>query len=159
MLRSVGEVCSEFDALGLAAGERGGALAEAHVAEADFVEHLQLVDDLGVAGEVVQRVLDGHVEHVVDVAVLILYFEDCGLVAGAVALFAGQLDVGEELHFDGDGAVAFADVAAAAGHVEAEGAGGVALAAWRRAARRRARGCVEGLDVGDGIGARRAADG
>ena len=41
----------ELDALGFAAGERGGGLAEADVAEADFVEHGELVDDLRMAGE------------------------------------------------------------------------------------------------------------
>ena len=47
-----GEVGGELDALGFAAGERGGGLAEADVAEADLVEDVELVDDLGVAGEV-----------------------------------------------------------------------------------------------------------
>ena len=42
-----GEVRGELDALGFAAGERGGGLAEADVAEADLVEHVELVDDLG----------------------------------------------------------------------------------------------------------------
>jgi hypothetical protein len=42
-----GEVRGEFDALGFAAGERGGGLAEADVAEADLVEDVELVDDLG----------------------------------------------------------------------------------------------------------------
>ncbi len=44
----------ELDALGFAAGERGGGLAEADVAEADFVEHGELVHDLRVAGEEAQ---------------------------------------------------------------------------------------------------------
>ena len=42
-----GEVRGELDALGFAAGERGGGLAEADVAEADFVEDVELVDDFG----------------------------------------------------------------------------------------------------------------
>ncbi len=82
------------------------------VAEADLVEDVELVDDLWVAGEVVQGFLDGHVENVVDVFVFVLNVEDGGFVTGSIAFFAGELDVGEELHFYGDGAVAFADVAA-----------------------------------------------
>ena len=115
-----GEVRGELDALRLAAGERRRRLAQAHVAEADLIEHVQLVDDLRDAREVDERLLHRHVQHVVDVAALVLDVEDRGLVTRSVALFAGQLDVGEELHLDRDGAVAFAGVAAAAGHVEGE---------------------------------------
>ncbi len=42
-----GEMRGEFDALGFAAGERGGGLAETDVAEADLVEDVELVDDFG----------------------------------------------------------------------------------------------------------------
>ena len=154
-----GEVGGELDALGLAAGEGGGGLAEADVAEADLVEDVELVDDLGVAGEVDERLLDGHVEDVVDVLVAVFDLEDRGFVTGAVALFAGELDVGEELHFDGDGAVAFADVAAAAGDVEGEHAGGEVAALGVGLRGEELADVVEGLDVGDGVGARGAADG
>ena len=111
------------------------------------------------AGEVGERFLDGHVEDVVDVAALVLDVEDGGFVTGSVAFFAGKLDVGEELHLDGDGAVAFADVAAAAGDVEGEAAGGEALALGVGLGGEEGADVVEGLDVGDGVGARRAADG
>ena len=94
-----------------------------------------------------------------DVLALVVDFEDGGFVARAVAFFAGELDVGEELHFDGDGAVAFADVAAAAGDVEGEAAGGEVLAAGVGLRGEELADGVEGLDVGDGVGARRAADG
>ncbi len=149
----------EFDALGFAAGERGGGLAETDVAEADLVEDVELVDDLRVAGEVDEGFFDGHVEDVVDVFALVLDLEDGGFVAGSVALFAGKLDVGEELHLDGDGAVAFADIAAAAGDVEGEVAGGEAAALGVGLRGEEGADVVEGLDVGDGVGARGAADG
>ena len=66
----------ELDALGLAAGERGGGLAEADVAQADLVEDGELVDDAGDSGEVGEGLLDGHIEDVVDVATLVFNFED-----------------------------------------------------------------------------------
>ncbi len=81
------------------------------------------------------------------------------LVAGAVAVFAGQFDVGEELHFDGDGAVALAGVAAAAGNVEGEVAGGEREALGLGLRGKELADEIEALDVGDGVGARRAADG
>jgi hypothetical protein len=111
------------------------------------------------AGEEAQRLLDRHLQHVVNVLALVLDIEDLGLIARAVAVLAGQLDVGQELHFDGDRAVALAGVAAAAGHVEGKMARrereplGLGLRGKELANQ------VEALDVGDGIGARRAADG
>ncbi len=159
MERAVARWRGELDALGFAAGERSGGLAEADVAEAYFVEDVELVDDFGVAGEVDEGFLDGHVEDVVDVLALVLDVEDCGFVTSTVAFFAGEFDVGEELHLDGDGAVAFADVAAAAGDVEGEVAGAEALALGVGLGGEEGADVVEGLDVGDGVGAGRAADG
>src|ERR1035437_1436120 len=115
---NLGEVGGELDALRLAAGERGGRLTEAEVAEADLVEDGELFQQAVLAGEEAQRLLDGHLQDIVDVLALVVDVEDFGLITGAVAVLAGQFDVGEELHFYGDGAVALAGVAAAAGDVE-----------------------------------------
>ena len=46
----VNQVRGEFQALRFAAGKRGGGLAQAQIAEADFVENLELGSDLGHAG-------------------------------------------------------------------------------------------------------------
>src|SRR6266481_6729656 len=45
-LRTRFKVRGELEALGLASTERGGGLAETQVAEADFIEQPQFVDDL-----------------------------------------------------------------------------------------------------------------
>ena len=94
-----------------------------------------------------------------DIFVLVFNFQDGGFVTRAVAVFAGELDVGEELHLDGDGAVALAGVAAAAGDVEGEGAGAEAVALGVGLGGEEGADVVEGLDVGDWIRARGAADG
>ena len=44
---ALGQFEGQFDALGLAAGERGGALAEADVAEADLHQGVELAGDDG----------------------------------------------------------------------------------------------------------------
>src|ERR1700712_3847660 len=111
------------------------------------------------AGEVDEGFLDGHVEDVVDVLALVLDVQDGGFVTGAVALFAGEFDVCEELHLYGDGAVAFTDVAASAGDVEGEGSGSVGLALGIGLRGEEGADVVEGFDVGDGVGAWGAADG
>ena len=79
---------------------------------------------------------DRQLQHFVDVQAFVLDIEDGAFEAGAFAIVADQFYVGQELHFDGYGAVALAGFAAAAGDVEGEVSGGVAalfgVAAWRR---------------------------
>jgi len=54
----------------------------------------------------------------VDVEAFIADVQDAALEARALAFLAHQLDVGEKLHLDRDGAVALAVLAAAARDVE-----------------------------------------
>ena len=56
----------EFHALGFAAGERGGRLAEREIIEADIAERLQDAADFGDVFEQLHRFAAGHVEHVAD---------------------------------------------------------------------------------------------
>ena len=158
-IAGLGEMGGEFDALGFATGERGGGLAEAEVAEADFVEEFQAGDEAGRLTEDANGLFDGKVEDLVDVEVLVANVEDGGLVAGSVALFADQFHVGQELHFDGNGAIALTGFAASAGDVEGEVAGGVAAALGFFGGGEEAATDIEGLDVGDGVGAGGATDG
>src|SRR5581483_9371452 len=112
-----------------------------------------------IAGEETQSFADGHLQDVMDALALVVNLEGAGFVAGAVTFFAGQFNVGEELHFDGDRAVAFADIAAAAGDVEGEVSSGVAAALGLGLRGEELADGVEGPDVGDRVGARGAADG
>ncbi len=155
----LGEMGGELDALGFSAGQRGGGLAEAEIAEADFVEDGELLKQAGLANKEAERLLDGHLKDFVNVLALVLNLEDAGLVAGAVAVFTGEFNVGEELHFHCDGAVALAGVAAAAGDIEGEVAGGEREAPGIGLSGEELADEVEGFDVGDGIGTRGAADG
>src|SRR5580704_6445270 len=149
----------ELHALGLAARQRSGRLTEADVAEANFVKHCKLVHDLRVTGEEVDSFAHSHVEDVVDILALVLDLKNGSLVARAIALLARELDVSKELHLHGDGAISFANVAATSGNVEAEAAGSEALAPRIGLRSIELANGVEGLDVGDGVGARRAPDG
>ena len=94
-----------------------------------------------------------------DVLAPVVHLQHAALVALALALLAHQLDVGQELHLDRDGAVALAGLAAAAGDVEAEVPDGVAaLPGFRSGSEDRPDG-VKRLQVGDWVGARGASDG
>ena len=118
LVGGLGEMGGEFDALGFAAGEGGGGLAEAKVAEADVGHGLKAGEEAGRFGEESEGFADGQLEDFVDVEALVADVEDGGFVAGAAAVFADEFDIGEELHFDGDGAIALTGFAAAAGDVE-----------------------------------------
>ena len=123
---SARQLLRQLDALRLAAAERGRALADLDVAEADLLQHAHLVADAGDRLEQLGRLLDVHVEHVGDRVALELHLERLAVVAGAVADVAGDVDVGQEVHLDLDQAVALARLAPAALDVEAEAAGLVA---------------------------------
>ncbi len=108
--------------------------------------------------EEVERLLDGHVEHVGDRLALEAHLERLAVVALAVALLARDVDVGQEVHLDLDLAVAAADLAAPALHVEGEAAGLVAAGAGLLGAREEVADLVEQADVGGRVRPRRAAD-
>ena len=149
----------QFHALRLATGKRGGGLAQPQIAEPDFFQHPQLLHHLGYAGEEVQRLFHRQVQHFVDILAAITHVEHLRLVARAFALFADQFDVGQKLHFDGDGAVALAGFAASAGDVEREMSGGEAALLGLRQGSKQIADSVEGLDVGHRIRSRSAPDG
>ncbi|AFL74418.1 hypothetical protein Thivi_2478 [Thiocystis violascens DSM 198] len=56
---ALGKLTAELDPLGLAAGKRGGALAEPHIGQADIHQGLELAVDDRNRGEEGQRVLNG----------------------------------------------------------------------------------------------------
>src|SRR6202051_1454542 len=85
--------------------------------------------------------------------------KDALLKAGALAVLAHQFDVGEELHFDGDGSIALAGFAAATRNVEGKMSGRIAAAVGFGGGSEQLADDVERLDVGDRIRARRASDG
>ncbi len=153
------EFARQLHALRFAAGERGRALAEVDVAEADIDQRLQLLAHLRHVGEHGERVFDGEVENVGDGVAVEFYGQRLLVVAAAVAHLALHVDVGHEVHFNAALAVALAGLAAAAGDVEAEAAGLVAALARLGQHGEKVADGREDLRVGGRVGARRAADG
>src|SRR4029077_17767813 len=103
-----GEVGGGLEALRFAAGEGRRRLAEAEVVEADVDQALELRLQFAVAAEECEGFTGGHVEDFGDVEAAIFDFENLAAIAAAVALAAAHIDVGHELHVDGDKAAAFA---------------------------------------------------
>ena len=152
------QLARQLDPLGLAAGERRRGLAELDVVEADVVQGLEHRRDLGDVGEVLERLLHVHVEHVADALALEPDVQRLAVEPLALADRAGDPDVGEKVHLEPVGAVALAGLAAAAGHVEAEPARLVAPGLGLGQLRVEVADLVEQLDVGRRVRARSAAD-
>ena len=154
-----GQLGGQFDALGLAAGEGGGGLAQLHVAQAHVPHGLQLAADLEDGVEELQRFVHGHLEDLVDVLPLVAHLEGLAVVAMALADLAGHVHVGQEVHLDLDDAVAGARLAAPALDVEGKAVGLVAPGLGVGRLGEHVADHVEQAGVGGRVRARRAADG
>ena len=149
----------ELDALGLAAREGGGGLAELHVVEADLREHGQTPVDLGVSLEELQRLAHRHVQHVGDGAPLVVDLQGGGVEALTAALLAFHLHVGQKLHLHFLDARSLAILAAPPFDVKGEAARLVAAGLGFRERCVELSDLVEDAGVGGRVGARGAADG
>ena len=151
---AAGEFGGQFDALGFAAGQRGRRLAQMDIAQADIVQGLQLVLDGGDIGEEFQRFFHGHIQDIGDRFAPVADVQRLPVIALAVADFAGDIDIRQELHFDLDDAVALAGFAAPALDIEGEAAGPVAAGAGLRGLGEELADHVEDAGIGGGVGAR-----
>src|SRR4029077_13471011 len=110
----------QLHALGFAAAERGGGLSQPQVAQAQFFQHAQLVSDLGMPGEKLQRLTHSEVQDLMNMFSLVAHVKDCRFIACAFAIFAKKLDVGEKLHFDRHCPIPLARLAATARNIKRE---------------------------------------
>ena len=149
----------EFRALRFAAGKGGGGLAELDIAEAHIDERLEFLLDCGNVFESFQGFLDGQIEKVRNGEALVADGECLRVVALAAAHLAGDVHVGEEIHFDAALSVALARFAAATLDVETETTRTIASFARFRKHRVEFADRSEHAGVGGGIRARRASDG
>ena len=152
------QLLGQLDALRLAAREGGRPLADMDVAEADALHRVELVADRRNRAEERHAFLHGHVKNIGDRFVLEQYFQRLSVVALALAHVALDVDVGQEVHFDLDDAVALAGFAAAALDVEREAPGLVAAGAGFGQAGEPVADRREGAGIGGRIGARRPPD-
>ena len=152
------QLARQLDPLGLATGQRRRRLAQLHIVQAHVVQRLQLVAHVRNVLEQVQRLLDVHLQHFCDRAVLELDLQRLTVVAVAFAHRAGDPDVGQKVHLQPRAAVAFAGLAAAAGDIEAEPARLVPPPLGLRHLGEQVADLVEDLDVRARIGPWRAAD-
>ena len=98
--RTTAELAGEFDALGFATGEGGAGLSKLHVVETDVADAGQHPVDLWVRFEEIDRLFDGEIKHVGDVAPAVTHFECLAVVPTAFTGLALHEDIGEEVHLD-----------------------------------------------------------
>ena len=95
-------------------------LAKFYVSQADFLQWQKTAYYALLRGEELDGFIDCEVEDVGNVLSVVFYFEHFLFEAFAVALLALYGNVGQELHLDGDVALAFASLASATLGVERE---------------------------------------
>ena len=152
------QLARKLHALRFAARKRRGGLPQANVTEPDVVQGLQLALDARDALEERERLVHRHVQHVEHVLAAISDLQRLAVVALAVAHFARDVDVRQEVHLDLDLPVALARFAAASGHVEAETAWAVATRLRLGRRREKRAHVVPQADVRSRVRTRRAPD-
>ena len=153
------KLLGELHALGLAARERRGTLAQVDVAQPHVKEGLQLVLDARDAAKERERLGHGHVEHIADALAVIGDLKGLAIIALAVADLAGHVDVGQEVHLYLYLAVTLAGFATPSRYVEREASRTVATSPALGHGGKEVAQVVPEADVGGGVGAWRATDG
>ena len=156
---SLGQLRGQLDALGLAAGQLGGGLAQLHIAQAHLLQGFQAVIDAGQVLEEGQGLVHRHLQHVIDALALIAHLQGLPVIPAALTHLAGHIDVGQKVHLDLDEAVAGAGLAPAAPGVEGEAARAIAPAFGVGGGGEQVPDVVEQPGIGGGVGAGGAADG
>ena len=134
-------------------------MSEADVSQADVLQRLQFALDAGDAAEKFACLVDGHAQNFGDVFPLVVNFEGLTIVPLTVAHFAGNVDVGQKLHFNTQDTVPPAGLTASPFDVEGESSRFVAshFCFWHRSEKRADVG--EHIGVCGGVGTRCATDG
>src|SRR5207244_2046494 len=149
----------QLQALDLAAAQGRERLAHPEIAQSDPFQHPERLLDLALTLEEGDRLLDRLVEKLIQRESVYLDLQYFGAVAPAPARVAGHPEVREEIHLHPLHPLALAALAAAALHVEGEGPGRVPPLPGERRSGVALADAVEGLHVGDRIGAEGAHHG
>ncbi|EKB47185.1 hypothetical protein B879_04222 [Cecembia lonarensis LW9] len=143
----------------LSAGERGGGLTQSDVAQSYIHQRAQVAGDRGERGKEFRALLDGHVQHIGDGFAFVLDLQGLAVVPRTMANLTRNVDVGQEVHFDLQRAVARAGFAAPALDVEGETSRQVAPDLGFVGLCEELAHVVEDPSVGRWVGARGAANG
>src|SRR5207245_8643946 len=141
----------KFQTLRFTPGKSRGRLPQPQIAQSDLVEDLQLRGAPGRARGTRQGLAHREMKHLVDVPVAIAHFEHAALEARSTALLTDKFHISQELHLDGDRAVALARLTPPAGDVERESPRVIAALSGLRSRGKDFADRVEGFQVSSGV--------
>ncbi len=154
-----GQFRSQLDPLGFAAGQGGGGLSQFHIRQAHIIQSLYLVPDGGHILEKRQRLLHGHIQHIVDTLALVFHIQGFPVITFSAADFAGHIYIRQKVHLDLDDAVTAAGFTASALHIEAESSLVVTFGLGIRRGSKQIPDHVKHSGIGGRVGSGRASDG
>src|SRR5262249_6099120 len=143
-----GKIRREFNALRFAAGKSGCGLPESQISKADLFEYFEFFYYFRNISEEQQSLTNGHVQDLINVFAFVEDLEDAALVSCSLTLLAHEFDIGQELHLNGDGSIALADLASAARDVERETSRVVSPGLRLACCSKNVPDVIEGFDVG-----------
>ena len=124
--RTTRKLARQFDSLRLAAGKRSGALAKRNIAKPHVGESRQLSRQRRHLAKELSGLRNGHRQHIADVFSAVGNLERLSVEALAAALLAGDINIGQEAHFQPARAIPPAYLAASALDIERKASGIVA---------------------------------
>src|ERR1700730_8782610 len=148
----------QLHALRFPSGQSRGRLTQTQVSKPDFFQDTQFVDNLGHAAEELQGFFHREIQNFMNALSTVADLKNLGLIASAFAFLAHQFDIGEKLHFHGDGPISLADLTPPSGNVEREVAGGESPIVSVGKGSEQVTNGVERLNVGHRIGTWSSSD-
>ncbi len=106
--------------MSLPARKGGGWLSQGHITKAHILDGLELALNFGNVFEKFYRIIDRHVQDLSDIFLLVVDFQGFTVIAGAMANFAGNIDIRQEVHLNLDDAITATCLTAAALDIKGE---------------------------------------
>ena len=156
--RPAGELRRQLDPLGLASGQLRRGLAELNIGKTHIVQGLDLPADRRNITEEVQRLLHGHIQHIIDILSLIIDLQRLTVIALPAADLAGYIYVRKEMHLHLQDPVAGTGLAPSALHIKGKPALGIALRLCVRRRRKKITDQIEHAGIGRRIRPGRPSD-
>src|SRR5262245_1279509 len=111
-------MCREFYSLCFTAAQCSRGLTESQVTKANGLQRFQSRHKFACILEEKDRLTNCHLQDIVNVPAFVFNFENFGFKSCSLAILAGQFDICQELHFQGDGTASLTGLAASARNVE-----------------------------------------
>ena len=93
-------------------------MSEADVTESDRKQRVEFAFNDGNRGEEFACFGNGHIEHLMDAAALVANIECFAVIAFALTIVTGHIDIWQKVHFHLDQPVTLAGLAASTAHIE-----------------------------------------